>query len=320
MTQRVSHHIEIDAAPDRVFELLLDAGRWPVILSPTLHVEYLERTPTSERLRIWARANDSVRRWESCRRIDAGARVIEFEQVAPAPPAALMAGRWSVEAGETLATRLVLDHRYAAIDDDPDDLAWIERATERNSTSELANLKALAERGDASDDVDFTFADTVSVNGRAEDVYRFIFEADAWSERLGHVAAARVSDEGHDVQGLEMDTVAPDGSKHTTHSYRVCRPHGYVAYKQTAMPPLLHAHIGRWSFIEDGDHVTITSEHTVTLNPEAVGVLGPETTVADARAYVQGALSANSLKTLTAAKAWAESLPALKTPFESAQP
>jgi aromatase len=305
--QRVSHEIEIDATPDQVFELLRDAARWPLILAPTLHVEYLERTPTDERLRIWARANDGVRSWESHRQIDEEARTIGFEQVTPARPVAAMSGRWSVRPGRTLAAWLVLDHAYAAIDDRAEDLEWIARATDRNSTAELAGIKAIAEEQGGAE-ASFAFADTVTVAGRAEDVYRFLFEAEAWSTRLGHVAAARVTELGHDVQTLEMDTVAPDGSTHSTHSYRVCQSPRSIAYKQTSMPALLRAHTGRWSLVPDGDHVQVTSEHAVTLAPAAVTtVLGPDASLADARGYVQAALSANSMKTLHAAKAWAES-------------
>jgi hypothetical protein len=308
--RRVSHHIEIDAAPDRVFELLLDAARWPLILGPTLHVEYIERNRTDERLRIWARANDQVRSWESRRYIDQGGRAISFEQVRPAPPAAVMAGRWAVQAGDSLPARLVLDHAYAAVDDRPEDLEWIARATDHNSNAELAGIKAIAEQLATADEATFVFADTVTVAGRPEDVYRFLFEGEAWPERLGHVAAARVTDHGHDVQGLEMETVAPDGSTHSTHSYRVCQRPRYIAYKQTEMPPLLRAHTGRWSLAAEGDTVAVTSEHAVTLNPAAVvPVLGAGARLADARNYVQAALSANSMKTLRAAKAWAESSP-----------
>jgi aromatase len=226
-----------------------------------------------------------------------------------------MSGRWAVQAGRSLPTRLVLDHAYAAIDDRPNDLEWIARATDRNSNAELAGIKAIAEEVQAKVDVSFAFVDTVTVAGHAEDVYQFLFGAEAWSERLAHVAASRVTDHGHAVQALEMETVAPDGSTHSTHSYRVCQWPRYIAYKQTAMPPLLRAHTGRWSLAHNGDIVAVTSEHAVTLNPGAVvPILGPQASLADARDYVQAALSANSMKTLRAAKAWAESSPVSPRP------
>jgi len=32
-----------------------------------------------------------------------------------------------------------------------------------------------------------------------------------------------------------MDTVSPNGSAHTTKSYRVCFPHDRIVYKQTTL-------------------------------------------------------------------------------------
>lgn len=306
-THHVSHHIEVDAPAERVLNLLVDASRWPLILGPTLHVDYLAKTPTDERLHIWARANDDVRSWESHRHIDADAWTVDFEQVTPAPPAAAMSGCWTVEPGEELATRLVLAHSYAAIDDDPAGLQWIAEATDRNSTAELQAMKTVAESLGAFEEATFTFEDEIPVDGSADDVYTFLFEGEAWPERLAHVSEVRLSYHDHDVQGLGMDTVAPDGSTHTTHSYRVCqRPHA-IAYKQTETPPLMHAHTGLWTIRTQREGVSVASRHSVTINREAIAaVLGPTADLDDARDYVRSALSANSMKTLLAAQAWAE--------------
>ncbi len=67
-------------------------------------------------------------------------------------------------------------------------------------------------------------------------------------------------------------------------------------------------HTGVWTFQETGDGTTTaSSQHTVTLNTDTItGVLGEQATVADARAYVHGALSTNSLATLGHAKQYAE--------------
>jgi aromatase len=88
----------------------------------------------------------------------------------------------------------------------------------------------------------------------------------------------------------------------------VCFPHHKIVYKQTTVPALMTAHTGTWLFRDDGSGSTASSEHTVVLNPDMVEkILGAGATVADARAYVQGALSANSLATLGHARTFAES-------------
>jgi aromatase len=104
-----------------------------------------------------------------------------------------------------------------------------------------------------------------------------------------------------------MDTRAKDGSTHTTKSYRVAFPHHRIAYKQVTLPALMTLHTGIWTFTEQEGGVAATSQHTVVLNTGNIAkVLGPEATVADARAYVQGALSTNSRATLNHAKDYAE--------------
>jgi aromatase len=69
-------------------------------------------------------------------------------------------------------------------------------------------------------------------------------------------------------------------------------------------------HTGRWSFVETGDGtVAVTSQHTVAINEANIAaVLGEGARLEDAKAYVQSALSTNSLATLGHARAYAESV------------
>jgi aromatase len=149
----------------------------------------------------------------------------------------------------------------------------------------------------------------VRIDGRAKDVYDFIDQAGLWAERLPHVAKVRLTEDTPGLQTLEMDTRAQDGSVHTTKSYRVTFPHRKIAYKQVTLPALMTLHTGCWTFDEGDDGVTTaTSQHTVVLNEDTIArVLGADATVADARAYVRGALSTNSRATLGHAKDYAES-------------
>uniref|UniRef100_UPI00278C7677 aromatase/cyclase n=1 Tax=Streptomyces sp. KL118A TaxID=3045153 RepID=UPI00278C7677 len=187
-------------------------------------------------------------------------------------------------------------------------LRWIEEAVDRNSRAELAALKDNVELAVATAELTFSFEDSVRVQGDAKDVFDFVNEADRWPERLPHVATVRFEEPAPGLQSLEMDTRAKDGSTHTTKSYRVCFPHHKIAYKQVTLPALMTLHTGVWTFTEGADGVTTaTSQHTVVLNTANIAaVLGADATVADARQYVQGALSANSRATLGHARDYAE--------------
>ncbi|MFE1291410.1 aromatase/cyclase [Streptomyces sp. NPDC058751] len=305
--RQVEHTITVAAPPEAVYELIADVRNWPRIFPPTIHVDYTQRGEHDEYIRIWATANGTAKNWTSRRILQPEQRRINFQQTVSAPPVASMGGAWLIEEhADGSLVRLL--HEYRSVDDDPEGLAWIDQAVDRNSRSELAALKKNVETAHAAGDLTFSFEDSVDIEGRAEDVFAFVDEANLWSDRLPHVAKVRLEEVEQGLQVLEMDTVAKDGSTHTTKSFRVTFPHHGIAYKQVTLPALLTLHTGYWTFAErEGGGVTATSQHTVVLDPDAVaGVLGPQATVADARAYVRTALSTNSLATLRHAKAYAE--------------
>ncbi|MYT74277.1 MULTISPECIES: aromatase/cyclase [unclassified Streptomyces] len=306
-TRQVEHSITVEAPAAAVYRLLAEVENWPRIFPPTIHVDHVERGAGEERIRIWATANGEAKNWTSRRTLDPENLRITFRQDVSTPPVAAMGGTWIIEPLSGTSSRVRLLHDYRAVDDDPEGLSWIDRAVDSNSRSELAALKTNVELAHASEEITFSFEDTVRIAGAAKDAYDFINEAGLWVERLPHVASVRFAEDTPGLQTLEMDTRAKDGSTHTTKSYRVVFPHHRIAYKQVTLPALMTLHTGCWTFTENADGVAATSQHTVVLNTANIAeVLGPHATVADARAYVHGALSTNSRATLGHAKAYAE--------------
>ncbi|MFF3907751.1 aromatase/cyclase [Streptomyces sp. NPDC001848] len=309
MTSRqVEHEITADAPAATVYRLIAEVENWPRIFPPTIYVDHVERSAAQERIRIWATANGEAKSWTSRRTLDTDNLRITFRQEVSAPPVAAMGGIWIIEPLSDTRSRIRLLHDYRAVDDDPRSLQWIDEAVDRNSRSELAALKANAELAHGAEDIAFSFEDTVRIAGSAKDVYDFVNDAHLWQERLPHVARVRFEEPAPGLQVLEMDTRAKDGSTHTTKSYRVAFPHHRIAYKQVTLPALMTLHTGIWTFTEqESGDVAATSQHTVVLNTDNIAqVLGPQATLADARAYVQGALSTNSRATLNHAKDYAE--------------
>ncbi|MEU9394609.1 aromatase/cyclase [Streptomyces sp. NPDC048324] len=308
-TREVEHEITISAPAAAVYRLLAEVTHWPRIFPPTIYVDREETGSGEERIRIWATANNEPKTWTSRRTLDAAALRITFRQEVTAPPVAAMGGTWIVEPLTEDSCRVRLLHDYRAVGDDPHDLLWIERAVDKNSRSELAALKDNVERAHAADtqQLTFSFTDTVAIDGPAKDAFAFVNEAGSWPERLPHVARVRFTEDTPGLQELEMDTRAKDGSTHTTKSYRVVLGEHRIAYKQVTLPALMTLHTGVWTFKDTDDGATASSQHTVTLNTDNITkILGPDATVADARAYVHSALSTNSLATLGHAKAYAE--------------
>ncbi|MFF4346719.1 aromatase/cyclase [Streptomyces sp. NPDC001530] len=304
----VRHAVTVSATPETVYGLLADTALWPVNFPPTVHVEQLERGAEAERIRIWAVAGDTVKTWTSRRELDPAGLRITFRQEVSQPPVAAMSGAWILQPLPDGGTEVVLEHTYRAIDDAPDALAWITDVTDRNSRSELAHLKALAEQATDRSELQLTFEDTIVVDGEMADVYDFLYRAQEWPDRLPHVSRMDLTEDEPGVQIMEMDTITADGAMHTTKSVRVCFTDERIVYKQVVVPPLMTAHTGEWRVSAVRGGVAVTSQHTVAIRPEAVaGILGEGATVADAREFARSALSGNSRITLEHAKAFAES-------------
>ncbi|MEU0370875.1 aromatase/cyclase [Streptomyces sp. NPDC006283] len=304
-----THEVNVAAPAGVVYGLISDAVQWPLFFPPNVHVERLEFDGAGERLRMWATANGQVKSWTSRRVLDPEQRRVEFRQELPATPVKSMGGTWIVESLGANRSKLTLLHDFTVADDAPDDVAWVERATDTNSRAELANLQQLAERWSQLDDLVLSFEDSVRVNGPAELVYDFLYRVGDWPELVPHVSRLDLTEDQPGVQIMAMDTVTSDGSTHTTESVRICFPHaGRIVYKQTATPLLMSAHTGEWSVVPDETGVTVTSQHSVVLRPENIeSVLGADADVQTARRYVREALGRNSSATLNLAKKHAES-------------
>ncbi|MFJ2741711.1 aromatase/cyclase [Streptomyces sp. NPDC087440] len=310
------HTVTVAAAPDAVYRLVADVSGWPQVFGPTVHVDVLEEAPEEggeQLLRIWATANGQVRNWTSRRVLDPAARTVSFRQVVSSAPVASMGGAWRI-VPEGDGSRVELLHDYRAVDDDPAAEALIEQAVDRNSTAELDALKKTAELGEHRAELHFSFHDRVGVDGDPADVFAFLDRADLWPERLPHVARLDLTEDAVEgqpvVQHLDMDTRSPDGSTHNTTSIRVSFPdRRTLVYKQLRVPAAMTGHTGRWTVEPAADGtLTVTSWHTVTLDPAGVrALLGPDATLADARAKVRHALGTNSSTTLRHAKEFAES-------------
>ncbi|HEY5820458.1 MAG TPA: aromatase/cyclase [Propionibacteriaceae bacterium] len=297
----VVHTTIVDAAPLEVYALVADVRRWPYSFAPTVHVEVLGAHDHAERIQLWATANGKVRTWTSQRVLDPASLRVIFRQEIPAAPVVAMEGEWELLPTAGGGTEVRLHHRYSVADQDGYD--QVTRAVDTNSVAELAGLKKLVEEGSgAHSELVFSFEDSIFVEGEAEDAYDFLYRADRWATELSHVAAITVDEEDL-VQTMRMDTVALDGSTHTTESVRVCFPNHSIVYKQTKTPPVMAAHTGRWTVEPIDAGVRVRSEHTVVVRPEMVTeLLGPSATLTQAKTMIRNSLGANSRKTLASTK------------------
>ncbi len=219
-----------------------------------------------------------------------------------------MSGEWTVEDAGDDRSLVTLRHAFSAVDNDPAGLRWITEATNHNSERELAALAETAETGRNAPYLTFDFADSVQVSAAAAAVYGFVYRADLWPDRLPHVSRLELREDTPNQQVMTMETIRQDGSPHTTRSVRLCVPEVQITYKQLVTPALLSGHLGEWSFADTPEGATVTSRHTVTVNPAAIpDVLGPDADLDLAKSVVRERIGANSRVTLAHAKSHAES-------------
>ncbi|MEU9516895.1 aromatase/cyclase [Streptomyces sp. NPDC048224] len=306
VTHHARHTITVEAPARTVYRIIADAADWPRVFPPSVHVEQTPLGDGEETLRIWATANDEVKHWQSRRRLDPEGLTVGFRQERTTAPATSMGGRWQIRPLSESRCEVVLHHDFTAQDDAPEHVEWINRALDRNSEAELSRTKATAESAGELGELLCTFEDRVRIEAPAADVHAFLWRGEQWQDRLPHVARVKLTEPDDGIQILEMDTVAKDGSRHTTESVRVSLGPSRIVYKQLRVPPLLTAHVGAWLLEETEGATTAVARHTVVIDPSKVTLLGPETTVADARAFVRDALGTNSLTTLRHAKEFTE--------------
>ncbi|OEJ22409.1 aromatase/cyclase [Streptomyces subrutilus] len=307
---RRTYAVDVAAPAGVVYGLIADTTQWPLFVPPSIHVERLDFDGVRDRFQMWVTANGTVKSWLSRRTLDPQAHRIDFHQEVPAGPALSLGGRWSVEARGAGRSRLTLDHEFTVADDRPEDLSWVERATDDNSRAELARLKETAERWTALDSLLLTVEESVRVKGPAELVYDFLYGIADWPGQVPHVARADVAEERPGVQVVSMDTVSgPDRATQTTQEVRICFPHAFrIVHKQTRTPLLLEAHTGEWSVLPDETGVTVLARHNVLLREEAArAVLGPGAGIEEARHHVRELLAGQSATVLNLAKRHAES-------------
>ncbi|HET9379358.1 MAG TPA: SRPBCC family protein [Streptomyces sp.] len=299
---RATRHVHVSAPAGVVYAVLADARKLPLYCSQVVHVERLESDGVRERVRMWSLMGGHVQSWISWRHLDPVERRLEFRQQLRSPLDSVR-GVFRARPEGPHDTRLEL--RYGL--DDMPDTEWVEQVGGVDSHGQLSELKSFAERWTRLDDLVLTFENTIRFKGPAELAYDFLYRAADWPEVVPHVARVGLTEEAPGVQRLSVERLTGNSSE-TTESVRICFPHaGRIVHKQTANR-LLAAHTGEWSVTPDETGTTITSRRNVILREEHIAeVLGPGTSLEDARRHVRTTLGRESQALLALAKQHAQS-------------
>lgn len=274
-----SHRVDIAAPAGVVYGLVADAVRWPLFLTPTVHVEALDLEGADQRLRIWALACDDVTSWVTRRTLDPAARRIDFRQEVPGPSEPGVTGSWVVEELPEGSSRLTLRSALPASATRTTPASWLERAEHDDLLALLADLKHLAERWATLDEHIVAVEETLRVDGPAELAYDFLYRIENWPAQLPRLTRLDLVEETPGIQQVRMDLLADDGRTHTARGVRVCFPHGgRIVYKLVEPPASTVAQAGEWSVEPDASGVTLRGRHQAVLHcPDRPSDTTPDT-------------------------------------------
>ncbi|MGH3938171.1 MAG: SRPBCC family protein [Pseudonocardiaceae bacterium] len=299
----VRHTGIVTAPPGLVYDLVAGLQDWSQFHGPSVHAEPLGHQDGAELFRHWWVIDDrTVRTWQACWRFDRERLRIGYEFDSDEPAVAGSRGEWTFVKISDSSTEVRV--AQAAAGDGDHDAA----RAERDLRELLDSVVNAAERDAERQDLVVDFEDPLFVAGSIDDAYAYLYEADKWPERIPHVSRLVLEENVPNIQFFDMDTKTPDGSAHTTRSVRICLPGNKIVYKQIHLPKLLDGHTGHWKFTPTREGFILGARHTATIKPAALPILGPGTSVLDARKYLRRVLSANSMSNLRLAKAHAEEI------------
>jgi ribosome-associated toxin RatA of RatAB toxin-antitoxin module len=290
----VTRTIHVAAAAGVVYALIADAAKWPLYLSPCIHVERLEFDGERERIRVWALLDGRLQSWVSLRRLDLVERRVEFCHELPSSLVEVAGSSMNIRSEGPCDTLLELLVHFKLAD--------------LSSSADLAELKSAAERWTRLDELTLSFEQSVHIEGPAESAYDFLYRVGDWPGLVPFAARADVTEDAPGVQRVAMETVTEHGT-YSTESVRICFPHaGRILCKGIGALPLLDAYTVEWSVVPDETGTIATVRHCVVLREEELfAVLGAGADLADGRRFLREVLSRNSLALLMLAKAHAES-------------
>lgn len=236
--REAAHEAELNAPADLLYGLVADAMVAPLVFPATVHVACLDRTGSTEHIRIWAADDDdNLRCWTSRRRHDPARRTVVFQQDEPWPPLLLMRGEWRFEPTCPDRTLVTLAHAYAT---DTDDLAartGLEGLLDRVSTGQLAALERFQHCSR------FSFQDSAELACPAADAYAVVRRVTEWPDLVPEIEWVRAANSRDDA---ELFHVTAKGARETR--LVLVAPSGQcsIAFKDLRPVPPVAAHSGRW--------------------------------------------------------------------------
>jgi ribosome-associated toxin RatA of RatAB toxin-antitoxin module len=318
MEHAASHSVTCNAPADRVYGLIRRSRDWPQVMDPCESVTVLEESEGFEHIEIGARVNGQLMKWQSRRRILPELLGVEATIVRPMKLVEAMRTTWRVVALSTEQSVLVLEHEYdlsADVTGQVDGVAtredatrYIETAIDRNSTVELGNLKAAAERTDPSaGGPDFHLRHSVVCGAAADTVYDVVRSVQTWPRIFD--ACVSATELGGDRAGVLVRIEATQDGRVVSWDTRrrYLDDIRRIDYDLPVPMPFLESMRGQWRVVPLGpDRCLLTVDRHWRMLPDVAGIRPGIDTVAQAAAFVRRFVSGNAEAEMRSIQAFVE--------------
>lgn len=323
MQYHASHSVICDVPPAGVYALISDSARWPDVLEPCEAVTVLSADRHREHIELTARVNGELMTWQSVRRFLPEVYGVEADVIQPMKLVKAMLTSWRVVAVNDQQSVLLLEHDYDLLDDVTGEVegittreeaaAFIERAIDGNSRTELGNIKAGVE---AAARVGATPVDpgqlqhlrhSIVCAAPVDAVYALVRSTDSWPKLFDACVGVTLLDvtpgsEVARVEALQNGRVVSWDTRRTYYD-DIHR----VDYQLLIPMPLVSTMQGVWRVIElDDEHCLLTVDRSWTLLPEVAGIKPGIDTVEQAAQFVRTFVDGNAGAEMLAIRALVE--------------
>ncbi|MFJ5855752.1 SRPBCC family protein [Enterobacter cancerogenus] len=295
-----THVINISEEPDEIFRVLCDVNIWPDIFPPCSYGKVEYYIEGRQKINLTAMANNRLISWASHRLIDEQQKTIKFSQTQKPDYLDYMKGTWTVCSAEN-GCQVVLQHDFEAKNDydyttaefseAEEVVAFYEKATETNSIRELSALKQYFENKLMT----HAFSCCTTISFQEEQYFNLLKKAEHWKYIIPHCSDVEILYDDGENQEFIM-TVQVGERTEKIRSIRHIRGMT-IRYFQPNPPYPLTRHTGTWKINRINGQTTVTSDHQITLSPDAV--LSGES-VNTLKAVIEKNINNNSYQTMLA--------------------
>ncbi|MGO6747876.1 SRPBCC family protein [Rhizobium ruizarguesonis] len=299
---RSSHATLCEAPADLVFPFVADPTRWPGLFKPCLAVETLPPDGDWNVVKIHADQGGREVSWTSRRRVNADARIVDYELADSMPYTDAMRGRWRVVPLGPRRSLLAVDRIWSIADpmaplhegitSSSDAAAFIARFVDTNARREMDEIAAIAADHTAAP----LFIETeLDVEVSADEIYAVLANASLWPAIAPHCRSLRVGFDDGVYQELCFEIETSTGEREAFRSFRVCNnAKRSISFVQVEPPGPLERHHGGWTITPTPTGARVTCRHFATPRRTTLTEVSGTTAPTQQDEALRGMIGANS--------------------------